>query len=322
MLDEFFGNIFEGHEGHIEFRSIYWQPKEKPKVIQWADSVPQAVTLAEAMLKDPVMEGYHMYYGVTPRSTVKPEGLGGGKSDIVQARCLWVDIDNKEQSHAYSSLADAITAISCDPSYIVESGNGIHAYWILDDWVSDLSLIECGNKYLSEQCGGDKVAYDVSRILRVPTSYNWKNGQKKVCRIALSTSSRYPAAKLSQFPTLLRLSTKSEVASLPTPLPKASLSFSLDRLDPLWQRYVREGIQADRNGYYVKDGRPDRSYLIFAVIKKMLTEGYHDEEIIHIMTDPQYAITEKVMELRDAEREPYIRRQLKSIKKNHFGDVA
>jgi hypothetical protein len=76
------------------------------------------------------------------------------------------------------------------PSILVESGTGVHAYWILDcpllvqneeRWKE----IEAVNRGLVSRFDGDDGAIDVSRILRVPNTLNHKYNPPKVVRAYL-----------------------------------------------------------------------------------------------------------------------------------------
>ncbi len=108
-----------------------------------------------------------------------------------QVQSLWIDIDcnHDGESHQYGTKQDALdalkaTAVLPKPTYVVDSGNGIHAYWVLDrpmdaseakvlaDQVRDV-LLGAGLKFDSSLTG------NMACVLRALNSCNLKGGVSK-----------------------------------------------------------------------------------------------------------------------------------------------
>ena len=103
-------------------------------------------------------------------------------------KALYVDIDVGE-GKPYDTKKEAVTEIYrtvkdselLRPSILVDSGNGIHAYWVLDnaitldEWVVLATALErlCAMHNLDVD---SKVTSDAARILRVPGTSNYKGG--------------------------------------------------------------------------------------------------------------------------------------------------
>jgi hypothetical protein len=106
----------------------------------------------------------------------------GSSSDVEHIRIAWVDIDAKDENGDRDpSLALENLRFEVDsefippPSAIVNTGGGVHAYWLLDEPVKgkDLQLIPHINRALAERVGGDHVG-DLARVLRIPNTHNKK----------------------------------------------------------------------------------------------------------------------------------------------------
>lgn len=109
-------------------------------------------------------EGWDIYFGVSTRFQ-----SGGKKKDCYRIRCVWVDLDTKD-------LPDFG---EIQPDLVVSSGGGYHLYWIFEDPVyirgGRWREIEAINRALCKKFKGDIASIDVSRILRLPGTNNYKH---------------------------------------------------------------------------------------------------------------------------------------------------
>jgi putative DNA primase/helicase len=132
------------------------------------------------------------------------------QEDCISKKCLYVDIDCKA-SGQYDTKADAIRALKTalrvglpSPSIIVDSGNGWHLYWTLEAEVTPEDWLAT-SKALITACKASQLKIDLSvtpdsaRILRAPTSKNWKDPETpKPCDIRSSTGITYNLASLHE----------------------------------------------------------------------------------------------------------------------------
>jgi hypothetical protein len=143
--------------------------------------------------------GSSVYFGVCRR-----EGRDKDKkADIRTVRSLWADFD-------YCSVEDATTRITKAglpyPSIVVNSGHGVHAYWLLAESIhvplaSDRERLEATLQGIKEALGTDHVQ-DLTRLLRLPFTTNRKNLRNKEAVVACvlvscDSSLRY---RLEDFP--------------------------------------------------------------------------------------------------------------------------
>ena len=109
------------------------------------------------------------------------------KANTVAMKCVALDIDVKPGPKGYPNAADAIAALQQFvataslplPSALVNSGGGLHVYWIsdraltVDEWQSYAT----GLRDLADHHGlrfDPSVTIDCARVLRVPGTYNLK----------------------------------------------------------------------------------------------------------------------------------------------------
>lgn len=108
-----------------------------------------------------------IYFGVATRL-----GPGGTKSSCYRTRCVWCDFDKGKK------IKDCLL-LSPRPDILVNSGRGVHAYWLLRSPIlvrgeERYTEIESINRGLAKRFGGDDTAVDISRILRIPDTVNHK----------------------------------------------------------------------------------------------------------------------------------------------------
>jgi len=132
--------------------------------------------LAEVDLTAKRLRKGEFYFGVATR-----RGDNSTKEHCFRTKAVWVDIDGtKNLSGRLEGLKDL------DPDVIVDSGGGLHLYWIfhtpivLQDqrWLD----IEAVNRALCQKLLGDVASIDITRILRVPGTYNHKYDPPKLVK--------------------------------------------------------------------------------------------------------------------------------------------
>jgi hypothetical protein len=113
-----------------------------------------------------------IYLGVNPRI----RSGGGRRADVACWRALFVDFDGVNAGQ----VQDAVARLEMpEPSILVSSGGGIHAYWLLRE-PADLALGEEAERELVEAFvpyGADGVCRDAPRVMRLPGTVNTKPGR-------------------------------------------------------------------------------------------------------------------------------------------------
>lgn len=121
-----------------------------------------------------------LYHGAALRKSKKDRTKNG----IAGTYVLWAEIDTEKMGWNTNACLRALHNLPYElmPSCVVHSGYGIHCYWKLSEPLTDVPQIEAANQVLAKFVSGDKV-WNADRVLRAPSSWNTKYGDKKQARI-------------------------------------------------------------------------------------------------------------------------------------------
>ena len=118
-------------------------------------------------------------------NAVSPDFAGHkpAKTEIAAIRAAHVDIDPYKPGARFDKEAALRSVLIDEPTIVIDSGNGLHAYWVLIEAApatpENVASIEAVNKALVARYGGDQSAWNVDRVLRVPGTVNWPNEKKR-----------------------------------------------------------------------------------------------------------------------------------------------
>lgn len=146
-------------------------------------------------------ESANVYYGVATRSEdLTAQRKRGGKNECAEVGCLWLDVDIGTVGHKAkdlppdeASVVPLLVELGIAPSLIVATGGGLHAYYRLvtpfklgtpESVARFETLNRAINNRFAELCAArgwaaDSQTANVDRILRVPFTYNMKDGQQR-----------------------------------------------------------------------------------------------------------------------------------------------
>jgi len=122
------------------------------------------------------LEGYESYFTVN--------GFAGSpnaqKENCTNLNAFFVDIDGRKDLDELERIKDRFC-----PTFITETQNGYHIYWLLDEpvykdelppeeWNKTVARWERIEQSIVKEFDADPVVKDVPRILRVPNTWYWK----------------------------------------------------------------------------------------------------------------------------------------------------
>ncbi len=110
----------------------------------------------------------NIYVSVNP--AVRDMAKKPKKAEILHAEYLHVDLDN--------SKTLKLNGVP-PPTFVNDSGNGLHLFWKLRKPSTDFKLVEATNRALAEALGATPETANVDRVLRVPWTRNFPNAKKK-----------------------------------------------------------------------------------------------------------------------------------------------
>ena len=168
-LTEFLRTLFAGCRYPVEFRPV--PPNLKSLFTRDPADLRQLSAQCEG-------RKLNLFFGIATR-----EG-GGTKSHCREIPALWTDIDFKNQPE--QEAKERLKQFSLQPSAIVESGGGLHTYWLLEEPVDaqvEGVRVEVLLRGLSDRLGGDRGACDFSRVMRLPGTPNFKYTPPRQCQV-------------------------------------------------------------------------------------------------------------------------------------------
>src|SRR5271156_1252657 len=144
-------------------------------------------------------KGYDVHYTVVPRVS----GYFGKKEHPLPPKpvvsVIWSDLDvGKTKPHqTLRAAVKQVHAVQPVPNMIVESGSGAHPYYMLrKPRKITKQRLERLLRTLAKLHRADTAAARATRLMRVPNTYNWKTGSKKLARVRYFSRRGYSLKKL------------------------------------------------------------------------------------------------------------------------------
>jgi hypothetical protein len=156
-----------------------------------------------------VIQGIDAYYGVCLTRRGLGSGARGGKFDVLALPGFWIDVDVAGDGHASQALpseAEAFAIIEqcpLDPTVVVHSGGGLHAYWCFEeawvlvpgetDKVNNLSKMFQRTMIDAAKLKGFHVDQtgNIDRVLRLPGTGNFKTGTFRPVEVVFAEGQHY-----------------------------------------------------------------------------------------------------------------------------------
>lgn len=262
-------NLFEGLDAYFELRFLRNKEVQQEfyrgvKEIDWEE------------VANKNRDCYNVFFSVCGRSSKS------GKAEAVSVvPALWLDIDNltKERENEILDLW-YVKEVLPIPSYFIRSGHGVHIYWLLAKPVKinrpeDTKSIRGYLYGLANFLHADH-CYDLSRVMRLPETINWKYPDAPAtCNIWYDHwedygIARYPLSVFDEFWLETRLNRTGNIAFTKEPLP--TLDVTTLRVSERIKKLI---INPPAEG--------ERSEAVFAVVKSMQKAGYTPDEVLSIL---------------------------------------
>lgn len=229
----------------------------------------------------------NMFMRLTPMR-VKPAGGRGIESDSWGASVLHCDID------AYNPLAQeealaTLEQMETPPTLTVFTGNGLSAFWQLNEFVTDIAAIKARNKGLATLLGahGGDSCYDAARVMRIPGTWNLKF-EPRLAHILSDRPERMYS--LNQFaPAILDDSDLALEDAQPEQLPENFATHVKEKRPKLWER-IEDAGGAPRSA---QTNDTDFSRNDWNIACQLLGMGYSIGVVLSVLMHPEWASGEK-----------------------------
>ena len=131
---------------------------------------------SEARRDDLNEQGYEAYFTVNGFK----DGKDAKKENCTSINAFFVDIDGRKDELELDEIKKRL-----EPTFILETKNGHHIYWLLDEqvykdevskeeWDSSVMKWERIEQSIVTTLNADPVVKDITRIMRIPNTYYWK----------------------------------------------------------------------------------------------------------------------------------------------------
>ena len=213
MIKEFLSQLYQGcSDGCITITTL----PDRRNIHLPVTEIDKAADLIQTL-----GQRHNTYYNTALRKPGLDEYTRGGEEDIHTVVCMFADIDIAGPAHKQTALPESkeevlsfLDSFPLRPSIIIDSGNGIHAIWLLDqpyiinspDALRHIKSVSRGfGAFFLQQ--GQKHGWildsvqDVPRMLRAPGTLNHKTNPPKPCTVLASSDVRYPLSTFEGYKT-------------------------------------------------------------------------------------------------------------------------
>jgi hypothetical protein len=247
-------------------------------------------TQAVALFASSYGKDHNVFFSVCPR-----ERKRGTAQDVQSVPALWVDLDVEQDIEVAFQLPNDIP----EPTFFVRSGTPkhYHLYWLLKEPAKPDALtrnIVAGLHYVLK---GD-ATHDLSRRLRLPTTFNQKASPPRVCTIANFEPNNVYDLKI--FEHLAKETGEKEMVAVGEP---ENIDIDGFNLSPRIRSLITEGKESrDASRFARLDGTIDRSRLDMAIATALNKAGLSPDQIHGVFA--KYPCSGRYHEI--SHRVPYI----------------
>jgi hypothetical protein len=251
---------------------------------------------ALAFIEQHNAQGMGVYWSVNavrPHRHKKP-----AKEDISHARFVHVDIDPPKNGGKFDKplIVEALSNLPTPPSFVIDSGGGLGAFWRLDEPCENLASIEAINRQVQDFYGADH-CWNIDRVMRVPGTINYPDkvkmlrgrGETQACWAMTDEGTAYAPEELAAaFP-----------AAQPRPADRASVALPTN-VEPLSAADI--GASEELRIAIEEPPGLDRSGDGLAAARLMAFAGCTDAQIMGVLLNPANAVSAHFLDQRDAKR--------------------
>lgn len=249
--DKFLETLYQDLDGNIEIRELPKDKDDKKNKKRYF-----LKTIEELKNYIPPMDK-HVYIGMYTR-----QGRNGTAASCLTTKVLWSDFDYK----TIEEVKEIIKKMGLPPaSILVDSGHGVHAYWVLHERAGDeaVNLI----KAISLRTGADTASAEKARVLRLPGTFNVKNSPKK-CKIAEFNNNKYT---LEQFKEVL----SKELSYMEQALKRTGNKEEITELKKCSRACIRLMAKGTTEGH--------RNFALCKIVKWLQLRGYTRKTALEVI---------------------------------------
>lgn len=257
------------------------------------------------------------------------------KEHMREAGWLYVDIDpdeghdiEDERERILGQITDRLPKGIPQPTVIIFSGGGFQAFWklqkpvLIDGTEEKWEEYELYNKRLEQIFGGDH-CHNVDRIMRLPGTVNVPDAKKRkkgrteeLASLLQFNENDYEIEKFRKATAVQTSSGSGGKTSDFSSGAKVNISGNIQRIEDLseldsWDVPDRVKVIVAQGSHpeQPKEGDNSRSAWLFDCVCGLVRCGVPDDVIYSLLTDPDWGISESVLELKGG-ADRYAKRQI------------
>jgi predicted transcriptional regulator len=216
------------------------------------------------------------YFGVAARKSINGK-TEGKASNYSSTKALWCDYDDSKD---INKIKSRIIKVGLPiPTIIIDSGHGLHCYWILKERTNE--DIKPLLKAISVKTSGDMKSAEKMRIMRIPFSFNVKSDPILCDILELHKGENY-IYELESIQEALKADLKTQDRKTSASNKKSNISDSETvegKLEIEINREVRPCIRKMLKG--VREGQ--RNFSQMRLVKYFQKEGYNKNETLKLI---------------------------------------
>jgi hypothetical protein len=295
---------------------------------------PKDAARVDSWISDLDNGDFNFYFSVNPPN--RDMDKKATRLDIKELSFLHVDLDpragedpDEERKRILNLLTEGLPKDMPKPSAITDSGGGYWAFWRLKDpfpiEASQEKYDEAKlyNLQLELLFGADH-CHNVDRIARLPGTTNYPDqrkvskGRKVAPSVVVYTSDEvYPLTRFIKAPSV---AAKSDIATadrgqsivISGNLPRIQdVMTELAKASDLAKVAIVQGCDPDDPSRWAKEGGGvDRSAVLHFVCCELVRGDYSDDVIYSVITDPDFAVSDSVIDGSNGRTDGYAKRQI------------
>ena len=270
----------------------------------------------------------NLYFHVN--STLRDLTKKAKKTDIASVHWLHVDIDPRvgeslddERERVLALLKDKLPKGVPAPTVIIFSGGGYQGFWklaepiVIDGDLAKAEEAECYTRKLELLFGADN-CHNVDRIMRLPGTVNLPDA-RKLKKGRVPTLAKLVSFEEDRVYPLGEFTKAKPVASASTPDEEEGKIEIAGRFDA--ETLEARGVDTFARVVIAQGGDPEkpnrwrgsRSHAVYFVCCAMVRAGLTDAEIMAVITDPDWPISESVLEQPENRRSRQAKRARQAV---------
>lgn len=232
--------------------------------------------------------GYNAYYFPNyPSRYDKNKTVSGEQIDTF--KFVFVDMDLKANTYpSKQAFLETLQSFKLTPTYVIDSGNGVHAYWNVHDLdaVSYLKLQRRLMRFFST----DEAVCKILQLMRVPGTFNNKEqGKPKLCGYLSNSENTYVSEQLdSELPPLTKDDEEYCLRHYNQTYNKNSEVTIVDELPIKFYKLLRGSTEVKE---IWKGEFDDRSKADYRLAHIMFAEGFTKDEAMSVLVNCNKALS-------------------------------